>query len=496
VTENEPGRAINRRNFLTVGALFTVGAGGLLAACSAEDTGSPSNSSTSTPAGTSSSASSASSAAASSTGGASTSAAASTATSASSATSPATTSAAAPNFSGLALNVACNPTDVQAATAAGKLWGQRTGATVTATVIPYAERATDYATMIVSQDPHWDVLFASVNFVSNFGDRLYEDLGDLGGMTSDLVPAALNQLSRGGKLYAAPLFADMEFFIYNKQDWRDAGLDPDNVPTTWDELYALAPKLNVGDRAANVTPWNTIGSTYWIAFYNSLGGQLFNEDKTQLLFDNDKALKTWQTVEKGFKTKFFGLAAANAVGDADTQLLFNQNLGASEINTVGFWAQALSTDPQYKVKIKPADVGVTILPGIDPGSHGSVIVAEGFGVNKFGKNKEAALDFVKFTASPEFQKQLVLGKAGTVLPPASQSVAGDPEVVAAFPIAPLLVEQAKYQLTWPGNAPYDWNAVFNLGLTNVSKGTWTAQQAHEATVKAVNDLIVNYVAGN
>jgi ABC-type glycerol-3-phosphate transport system substrate-binding protein len=488
VTDNQSGRGINRRNFLTVGALFTVGGGGLLAACSAEDSGSP-LSSTPSPGSTTSNAAS------SSAGGATTSSASSAASSTSSAASPATTSAAA-DFSGVSLNVACNPTDVQAAEAAGKLWGDRTGATVTATVIPYAERATDYATMIVSNDPHWDVLFASVDFVSNFGDRIYEDLGDLGGMTSDLAPAALNQLSRGGKLYAAPLFADMEFFIYNKAFWRDAGLDPENVPTTWSELFALAPKLTVGNRAANVTPLNTIGTPYWISFYNSLGGQLFNEDKTQLLFDNDKALKTWQTFEAGFKGKFFGLEAANATGDADTQLLFNQGLGASEINTVGFWSQALSSDPQYKVKIKPEDVGVTIMPGIDPDTHGSVIVAEGFGVNKFGKNKEAALDFVKFVASPEFQKQLVLGKAGTVLPPSSQSVAADPEVVAAFPIAPLLVEQAKYQLTWPGNAPFNWNAPFNLGLTNLSKGTWTAQQAHEATVKAVNDLIVNYVAGN
>jgi ABC-type glycerol-3-phosphate transport system substrate-binding protein len=492
MTDNETSRGMNRRNFLTAGALFTVG--GALAACSSNNGSGGTSAGTSAPATTS--AAGTSSAAASSASQSASGAASSATSAASSAASAATTSAPAANFSGIALNVACNPTDVQAATAAGKLWAARTGGSVTATVIPYAERATDYATMIVSQDPHWDVLFASVDFVSNFGDRIYDDLGDIGGMTSDLIPAALGQLTKGGKLYAAPLFADMEFFIYNKSIWTKAGLDPANVPTTWDELYALAPKLSSGGQAANVTPLNTIGTAYWISFYNSLGGQLFNEDKTQLLFNNDKALKTWQSFEAGFKAKFFDVAAANATGDADTQLIFNQGNAASEINTVGFWAEALSTDPQYKVKIKPEDVGVTIMPGIDAGTHGSVIVSEGFGVNKFGKHKDAALDFVKFTASPEFQKQLVLGKAGTVLPPSSKSVAADPDVVAAFPIAPLLVEQAKYQLTWPGNAPFNWNAAFTLALTNLSKGTWTAQQAHDETVKAVQKLIVNYVAGN
>jgi ABC-type glycerol-3-phosphate transport system substrate-binding protein len=478
VTDNEPGRrGLNRRNFLAISALF--GVGGALAACSSNDAGGGTTSTSAPAATTTSEAASATSAATSS-----------------AAASSATTATSAPNFSGIALNVACNPTDVQAATAAGKLWGAKTGASVTATVIPYAERATDYATMIVSQDPHWDVLFASVDFVSNFGDRIYDDLGDLGGLTGDLIPAALNQLTRGGKLYAAPLFADMEFFIFNKAQWRDAGLDPDNVPATWDELFALAAKLGTDGRAANATPLNTIGTPYWISFYNSLGGELFNEDKTQLLFDNDKALKTWQTFEAGFKAEFFDVAAANATGDADTQLIFNQGLAASEINTVGFWSQALSGDPQYKVKIKPEDVGVTIMPGIEAGTSGSVIVSEGFGVNKFGKNKEAALDFIKFTASPEFQKDLVLGKAGTVLPPSNKTVASDPEVAKSFAIAPLLVKQAEHQLTWPGNAPFDWNAPFNLGLTNISKGTWTGQQAHEETVKAVQQLIVNYVAGN
>lgn len=485
MTDHEPPRGLNRRNFLTAGALFTVG-GGFLAACSSDSGGSATNPATTTSSAATTTSESA--AATSATGGA---------TSAmSSATTSATTSAPAANFSGVALNVACNPTDVQAATAAGKLWGAKTGATVTATVIPYAERATDYATMIVSQDPHWDVLFASVDFVSNFGDRIYEDLGDLDGQASDLIPAALNQLTKGGKLYAAPLFADMEFFIFNRAIWKSAGLDPDNVPTTWDELYALASKLSSGGHAANATPLNTIGTPYWISFYNSLGGQLFNEDKTQLLFDNDKALKTWQSFEAGFKAKFFDIAAANATGDADTQLIFNQGQAASEINTVGFWAESLSNDPQYKVKIKPEDVGVTIMPGLEAGTSGSVIVAEGFGVNKFGAHKDAALDFVKYISAPEFQKQLVLGKAGTVLPPSSKTVASDPEVAKAFAIAPLLVEQAKHQLTWPGNAPFDWNSPFNLGLTNLSKGTWTAQQAHEETVKAVQKLIVNYVAGN
>ncbi len=485
---------LNRRRFLAAGALLAVGGATLIAGCGSDAPASP-QSSTGSPAGGSPTAAGSSTATSSGSATASASAVATSSESATASASATATAGGGASFKGVTLNVGCNPTGIQPAQAAAKLWAEKTGGTVNAQVIPYAERATDYSTMIVSKDPHYDVLFGSVDFVSNFGDRLYEDLGDLGGQTKDLVPAALNQLTRGGKLFAAPLFADMELFIYNKQMWRDGGLDPDKVPTTWEELYALTSKLTAGDRAACVVPWNTIGTSYWIGFYNSLGGKLFNEDKTELQFDNDKALQVWQTIEKGFQTKFFGIAAANAAGDADTALLFNQGLGASQIGLVQYWGQAVGGDPKYKVTIKKEDVGVMIMPGIGSGTSGSVIVSEGFGVNKFGVNKDAALDFVKFTSSPDFQKQLVLGKAGPVLPSSSISVSTDPEVVAAFPIAPVLVAQSKYQLDWPGNAPFNWNAPFTLALTNLSKGTWTAAQAQQETVAAVNALIKAYKAG-
>ena len=85
---------------------------------------------------------------------------------------------------------------------------------------------------------------------------------------------------------------------------------------------------------------------------------------------------------------------------------------------------------------------------------------------------------------------MVLGKAGQVLPSSRLSVSKDPEVAAGFPLAATLAEQASAQLAWPGNAPFKWNAPFLLGLTNLSKGTWTPEQAHEETIKAVKKLMI------
>ena len=393
------------------------------------------------------------------------------------------------SFPGTKISVACNPSSIQACTEAGKQWGALTGATVNAQVIPYAERATSYASWIVSKDPTFDVLYAGVDFVSNFGDKIYLDLGPILGDTTDFVPAALGQLTKAGKLHAAPLFADMELFMWNKKAWAEARL-PEEIPGTWDELYEYSSKLAVGGREPCVIPWNNNGVPFWIAFYNSTGGKLFNDDKSELLFDNENALATWQAISRGFQAKFFGSGAANAVGDKDTSLLFNQNLGACQMATTSFGATAYSTDPANKSVLTKADLGIGVVPGIKAGSSGSVIVAEGLGINKFSRKQEAALSFVRFCTDPEFQKNMVLGKAGQVLPSSRLSVASDAEVVAAFPFAPAMAEQAKSQLVWPGNAPFKWNAPFLLGLTNLSKGTWTAEQAHAETVKAVKALMI------
>ncbi len=410
---------------------------------------------------------------------------------ASSSSSPA---ASKQDFSGVSINVACNPTSIGPATVGAKQWGAKTGATVTATLVPYAERALDFANAIVSQDPHYDLFFASKDFVAKFSNRLYVDLGTLKPDLSDFYASTLPQLSRGGKLYALPLFADQELFIYNKADFAAAGADPNNPPSTWDELYALAPKLNSAKREACVTTFQT-EPLFWLCYYNSTGAPFLGQDGMQVLFDNQHGLDTWKSLEAGFKSKWYGPAGFYSVGDADTALLFNQNLGAAQIGLVEWWSEAVSGDVKnFSATISKDDVGVKMVPGIAAGTHGSVIVTEGWGISKFSKHQDAALAFLEYMTGTEFQKQLNLGQVqGGVLATSRVSVAKDPAVSASFPIGPILAEQSKVQEQWPG-VPYPLGPIFTEACTNLFKGTWDAQTAHTQTVKATKDAIAKYLS--
>jgi ABC-type glycerol-3-phosphate transport system substrate-binding protein len=402
---------------------------------------------------------------------------------------------ASEDFSGVTIRIACNPTVIKAAEAAAPMWAAATGGTAIPEVVPFAERAIRFAGLIVNNDPAFDLLYAAQSFVRRFGDRLYLPLADVAGDTSDFIPITLGSLSVGGALLGLPVHSEMQLFIYNKEMFQAAGVDPDNLPGTWDEMFALAGALTDGDREACVVPWLTgLGLPWWYCKYNSTPGELFNDDRTQVLFDNEYGVAAWETLAKGFESKFYGEAGSNAPSDYDTGLLFNQGLAASQINVVELWGQATSGDVEnFKATIDPAVVGVKILPGITAGTSGSANATEGFGISRFSANPEAALSFLKFVTGVEYQTSMVKGEGGFLLPSSRISVLSDPSVQESFPIAPVLVEQGGFNLDNPA-APYDLQAPFQTNVTNLYRGEATAQEAHDGFVQAVNDSIVTYLS--
>ena len=56
----------------------------------------------------------------------------------------------------------------------------------------------------------------------------------------DYVPAAIDYVTWDGKLWGIPYRIETHGVIYNKDHFKEAGLDPDKPPKTWDELTAAA----------------------------------------------------------------------------------------------------------------------------------------------------------------------------------------------------------------------------------------------------------------
>ena len=133
----------------------------------------------------------------------------------------------------------------------------------------------------------------SANFLHRPQDRGRDrqprrpDQGD--GKTNDkfmgqFFPALHGNAVIDRKVYGVPFHNSTPLLYVNADHFKEAGLDPDKLPQTWEELVAAAKKLTKrdGDR---VTRWGIMmPSNYdyggWIlpALTMSNGGQYYNED--------------------------------------------------------------------------------------------------------------------------------------------------------------------------------------------------------------------------
>ena len=66
---------------------------------------------------------------------------------------------------------------------------------------------------------------------------------DVGHKTADFWPGAMKSVTWDGKVYGVPTNNETMALIWNAQIFRDAGLDPEQPPATWDNLVSYAHQI-------------------------------------------------------------------------------------------------------------------------------------------------------------------------------------------------------------------------------------------------------------
>jgi sn-glycerol 3-phosphate transport system substrate-binding protein len=84
---------------------------------------------------------------------------------------------------------------------------------------------------------------------------------------NSFYPALMENGKTGGKTWGIPFQRSTIVMYYNKDAFREAGLDPNKPPATWDELVSAGKKLNKGtpgqmDRWGLMIP--STGYPYWM----------------------------------------------------------------------------------------------------------------------------------------------------------------------------------------------------------------------------------------
>ena len=113
-----------------------------------------------------------------------------------------------------------------------------------------------------------------------------------------------------GEVYGIPFQRSTIVLYWNKDAFKEAGLDPEKPPANWNDMTRMAEKLVKKDASGNVTRWGVMvpstGYPYWMfqAFARQNGHDLMNKDGNRTYYDNPDviaALQYWRDLGAKYK---------------------------------------------------------------------------------------------------------------------------------------------------------------------------------------------------
>ena len=310
------------------------------------------------------------------------------------------------------------------------------GITIEFAGYPYGELKKQVLVMAnAGQSP--DIIQSERGWYSSFVDGGYvASLDDLLGVEYmvNIYPAILDDMKVDGKVYGVPWIASPFVMFYNKALFKEAGLNPDKAPSTYEEAMKFAEKLSalkdkdgnavygLGQSTASVP---VSGSAVLSMFFSYGGGFRDAKGNIDVINKGNKAaLEALQTMHK---------ANYNPEGAKlkDLRNLFAIGRLGMYFDTLWGIGGAYAINPDIQ-----GSVGVTI-PLSGAGSPaGSSLEAHMLLVSEDSPHKEEAVKFIKFATSPE-----QMGKYVEIAPflfPKADQVDANPGYKSNPGIAPVL----------------------------------------------------------
>jgi sn-glycerol 3-phosphate transport system substrate-binding protein len=208
---------------------------------------------------------------------------------------------------------------------------------------------------------------------------------------NSFYPALMANGKIEGQTWGVPFQRSTIVAYYNKDMFREAGLDPENAPTTWDELVEMGKALTTDDHHGLMIP--STGYPYWMfqALAIQNGQELMSNDGLTTYFDDPdtvEALDYW----KSLSTEH-GIMPEGTVEWGTLRQAFLEGETAMMWHSTGNLT-AVKNNAEF-------DFGVAMLPGKErlgsPTGGGNFYLFK----DSTEEEKQAALELIKFMTSPE-----------------------------------------------------------------------------------------------
>jgi sn-glycerol 3-phosphate transport system substrate-binding protein len=289
-------------------------------------------------------------------------------------------------------------------------------------------------------------------------------------------PAFMENSQTGGKTYGIPFQRSTPVLYWNKEAFKEAGLDPETGPATWEEMAEFGKKLTKTDASGNVTQWGvripSSGFPYWLfqglAIEN--GVTLANAEGNKTNFDDPKVVEALQyLVDLSTKDK---VMAPGIIEWGSTPKAFFEG------QTAMMWT---STGNLTNVRDNaPFDFGVAMLPKKlqrgAPTGGGNFYLFKGASEEQ----TKAAVEFVKWITAPEQSAKWTMATGYVAPRPETWETDTMKKYAEGFPqvlVARDQLEFAKAELSTYQNQRV--TSIFNDALA----AAITGQKAPEAALK-------------
>ena len=297
----------------------------------------------------------------------------------------------------------------------------------------------------------------------------------------------LDSYVEGGHIISIPFQRSTMVLFYNKDAFREVGLDPEHAPQNWEELVDFAQKLTNDKRYGVAIALNS-GSAQWAFTGFSLqnctnGVGLMSGDGKEVYFntpENIEALQLWLDLQNKYKCMAPGIVQWT---DMPTQFL------AGEVAMI-YHTTGNLTNIKNNANF---DFGVAFLPAGRqwgaPTGGGNFYITKGISEER----QQAAWKYIKFMCSTENAAQWSID-TGYV---ATRESCYETEVLknyyASFPQALVAYQQLPYaqpELT-TYNAAEMWR-ILNDNIQAAVTGEMTAAEALAAAQEQGDDLLSDY----
>jgi len=204
------------------------------------------------------------------------------------------------------------------------------------------------------------------------------------------------------KLYGVPLYADVSALFYNKDLFTQAGLDPNKPPTSLPEVKEFADKITKLGKGITgyYLPGNcagcnifTVGPLMWASGAKIEAAGPGDEPLTG---DGVKQVLQW--------TRDMVKAGNTHPGDrSENGETFHLQFGSGKVGMMGTGNFNITLARQQNPKM---NFGITLLPGMTPGSSASFIGGDLVVVPKGSKRVADSVNFMKFLLSDDVQVEV------------------------------------------------------------------------------------------